>query len=503
MKVTQIFMALAACALLAAGLACSSGSDTYQLTTVIDGQGNVSPSSGAFASGSIVTLTASAASGWIFNRWGGASNGSGNMLNVTMDSDKTVYAYFMNNSVSTLTPTPTPAFGYGAVMIQSSPSGADVYIDGVDAGGNTPYVGTQISIGNHSIRLAYPHYKWRTEQITISGGETTNLNWVLGWAPSLDVVIQPDGSAGKDASVYAWKPYDNYGDNSSLNIGGKTVGTMYRIYIQFNISPIPPTAVITDAKLGLHYDWAYGTTTEGRIALYNVHQAWDEDYIDWNYQPSTNPVAWLVTAIPGYATGDFLYFDIGSSNVHKWINGSLTNYGIMLQDYDENNAEGLRAFASSENINADSRPKLVIQYYDPVGWIPLSFAETHPDEAAYMSVHDHIQDAIAAYTADHNGSLPILNAHRTVDECTDCHIIDIGALLTSSGGLLSGVPDGCYESTVNTGPNDNCDGGFGITGCSPSNHYLWLVDSWGYPYSKCEGDGCASHSQSGYQQVWP
>jgi hypothetical protein len=503
MKIAQTSVVLAVCALLVAGLSCSSGSATYQLTTVIEGQGNVSPGSGAFASGSIVTLTASAASGWGFSHWGGNSNGSENILNITMDSDKTIYAYFTNSSMSISTPTATPASGYGALMVQSSPSGADVYIDGVDTGGNTPYVGKHISIGNHSIRLIYPHYKWRTEQITITGGETANINWVLDWAPSLDVVIQPDGSDGKDSSVYAWKPFENYGDNSSLNIGGNTVGTLYRTFIQFNISIIPPTAVITDAKLGLYYDWAYETTTEGRIALYNVQQAWDEDDIAWDGQPSTRPSPWLVTAIPGYATEDFLYLDIGISNVQKWINGSLYNYGIMLRDYDESDAEGLRSFPSSENVDADSRPKLVIQYYDPVGWVPLSFAETHPDEAAYMSVHDDIQDAVAAYAADHAGSLPILNAHRTVDECTDCHIIDIGALLTSNGGLLSDVPDGCYGSTVIAGTNDNCDGGFGVTGCSPSSHYLWLVDSWGYAYSKCEGNGCASNSQSGYQQVWP
>ena len=501
MKVTQIFMALAACALLAAGLACSSGSDTYQLTTVIDGQGNVSPSSGAFASGSIVTLTASAASGWAFSRWGGDGNGSGSMLSLTMDSDKTIYAYFTSNNASG--PTATPASGYGELVIQSSPSGADVYIDGLDSGSNTPYAGTHISIGNHSVRLAYPHYKWRTEQITIRGGETADLNWVLEWAPSVDVVIQPNGSAGKDSHVYAWRPHDNYGDNTSLNISGNTVGTLYRAVIQFNISSVPPTAIITDAKLGLHYDWAYGTTTEGRIALYNVQQSWDENDITWSDQLSTSPNPWLITAIPGYATGDFLYLDIGISNVQRWINGSLDNYGIMIRDYDENVAEGLRTFSSSESIDADSRPKLVIQYYDPVGWIPLSFAETHPDEAAYIAVHDEIQNAVAAYATDHNGDLPILNAHRTVDECTDCHIIDIGALLTANGGLLSGVPDSCYGSTGTTGANDNCDGGFSITGCSPSNHYIWLVDSGGYVYSKCEGDGCASHSQSGYQQVWP
>lgn len=501
MKLSRIMMVLIVSALLAAGLACGSGSVTYQLTTVVEGQGSVSPSSGAFASGSAVTLTASAASGWKFSHWGGGGNGSMSALSITMDSDKTVFAYFTANNASA--PTITPATGYGELVIQSSPSGADVYIDGLDSGSNTPYASSQISVGNHSVRLAYAHYKWRTEEVTINGGETANLNWVLEWAPSVDVVIQPDGNAGKDSYVSAWRQFDNYGDNSSLNIGGNTAGTIYRTFIQFNISSIPPTAVVTDAKLGLHYDWAYETTTEGRIALYDVKQAWDEGEIEWNGQPSTSPISWFITAIPGYATEDFLYLDLGISNVQRWINGSLENYGVMIRDYEEGHPEGLRSFASSENVNADSRPKLVIQYYDPVGWVPLSFAEAHPEEAAYIAVHDEIQNAVTTYIADNNGTLPILlSAHRTVDECSDCHIIDMGALLAPNGGLLVDIPEGCYGSNAG-GTNDNCDGGFGVTGCLPSNHYIWLVDSEGYVYSKCEGEGCASHSQSGYQQVWP
>ena len=88
-------MILAMCTLLVFGLSCNTSKPTtYQLTTIIEGQGNVSPSSGAFVSGSMLTLTASPASGWEFDHWGGNSNGSENITRITMDSDKTVYAYF-------------------------------------------------------------------------------------------------------------------------------------------------------------------------------------------------------------------------------------------------------------------------------------------------------------------------------------------------------------------------------------------------------------------------
>jgi hypothetical protein len=500
MKFARIFVLSAVCVLLLAGLACSSGAAKYQLTTIIEGQGSVSPGSGAFASGSVVTLTASPASGWSFSHWGGNGNGSDVILNMTMDSDKTVYAYFTNNGAE---PTSTAIPSYGTLMIQSSPSGADVYIDGADTGSKTPFIGTHISARNHSVKLTYEHYKWRTESILVNAGETAYLNLSLDWAPTLDVVFQPDTGDGKDAAVYLWDSFNNYGDSYNLSTGGNTVGTIWRSFIEFNISSIPPTAVVTGAEFGLYYDWAYGKTTEGRMSLYGVYQPWDEDEISWSEQPSTSPIPWVMTAIPGYATDDFFYVDIDTSKVQEWVNGSLTNYGIMVRDYSESTAGSLRLFSSSDSPDASSHPKLTIQYYDPVGWVPPTFAETHPQEAAYMAVHDAIQDAVTAYAAENDGDLPIINAHRTVDGCTDCYIINFGVLITSNGGLLSEVPDGCYENSGTPGANDNCDGGLGATGCSPSNHYLWLVDSLGYVYSKCEGIGCASHSQSGYQEVWP
>jgi hypothetical protein len=107
MKLMRILMILAIGALLVAGVSCSNNeSTTYQLTTVIEGQGNVSPSSGTYTSGNMVTLNALPASGWEFDHWGNQANGTGNPITITLDSDKTVSVYFTNSSM----PTPTQTF---------------------------------------------------------------------------------------------------------------------------------------------------------------------------------------------------------------------------------------------------------------------------------------------------------------------------------------------------------------------------------------------------------
>lgn len=74
----------------------------YQLTTVTEGQGNISPSGGKFTNSSYVTITALPASGWEFDHWGAQANGTDNPVTIYMSSNKTIYAYF------TKVPTPTP-----------------------------------------------------------------------------------------------------------------------------------------------------------------------------------------------------------------------------------------------------------------------------------------------------------------------------------------------------------------------------------------------------------
>lgn len=97
MKITRLALILLLGILLVSGVACGIGSGpapTYELHTDVDGQGSVSPSSGTFSEGNAVTLTASPASGWRFDHWGGDASGSQQSITMTMNYNKTVTAYF-------------------------------------------------------------------------------------------------------------------------------------------------------------------------------------------------------------------------------------------------------------------------------------------------------------------------------------------------------------------------------------------------------------------------
>ena len=96
----------------------------YTLTASVNatGGGSISPVGGTYDAGGTLTLTASPAVGYRFDRWSGDASGATATITITMNSDKTIAAAF--KKVYTLT-TSVNATGSGSV----SPAGG-VYDDG-------------------------------------------------------------------------------------------------------------------------------------------------------------------------------------------------------------------------------------------------------------------------------------------------------------------------------------------------------------------------------------
>ena len=251
---------------------------------------------------------------------------------------------------------------YGTIDVNSTPSGAKVYLDGEDTGQVTPIVLTNIDTGDHIIELRKFHYKCWEDVVTVIAGQTAYLNPPLLWAPEETITIQPDAVEGKDVYVMDIFPSDNFGDVTFLSLGVYTV-PFARSYLQFNLSSVPLEAVILDANLGLHYGSSYGLTSLP-IGLYEVTESWEEDTITWNNQPASSSEAVDIQIIPASQTNIFVYWQIGYL-VKGWQEESIANYGIHLKDTDENSDDGGVDFYSSDWLTANQRPKLIIYFYVP------------------------------------------------------------------------------------------------------------------------------------------
>ncbi|OQP51812.1 cell wall-binding protein [Niastella yeongjuensis] len=98
-------------------------STSYSLTT------NVSPAAGGtvsrnpnattYAPGTVVTLTATASSGYTFTGWSGDASGSSTSVTLTMNANKTVAANFTNGSGTTYTLTTTASPSAGGSITRS------------------------------------------------------------------------------------------------------------------------------------------------------------------------------------------------------------------------------------------------------------------------------------------------------------------------------------------------------------------------------------------------
>jgi hypothetical protein len=85
----------------------------YRLSTRVDGNGSINPSSGTYDLGTRVNVNARPASGWEFDHWGGDATGTSPSITVTMTSEKNIIAYFTKIKV-TLSTSVSP-WGSGSV----------------------------------------------------------------------------------------------------------------------------------------------------------------------------------------------------------------------------------------------------------------------------------------------------------------------------------------------------------------------------------------------------
>jgi len=111
---------------------------TYTLATNISpsGAGSVSPSGGQYKSGTLVTLTATPASGYIFDHWNGSASGTSSTTTITMDSDKSITANFTQTYTLTINISPSGA-GHVSPSSGEYKSGTPVTLTANPASGYT------------------------------------------------------------------------------------------------------------------------------------------------------------------------------------------------------------------------------------------------------------------------------------------------------------------------------------------------------------------------------
>lgn len=206
------------------------------------------------------------------------------------------------------------------------------------------------------------------------------------------LALQPDGSSGHDTTMISWDGgVRNYGATTTFSLMAGTA------LIKFDITSIPPLAVLTSATLSLYVIYVGGAGGISTFTLYRMLQGntWIEGTKNnatagagepcWNAREADGSggvmSAWLGSA--GAATADVdyastpigtfqTYTDLGSvdiplllSAVTGWHSQAETNEGIRWRRTSSSTRDA--TFAHSEYGTAAYRPKLTVEYTLPGG----------------------------------------------------------------------------------------------------------------------------------------
>ena len=239
----------------------------YTLSTNVNpgGSGTVSPSSSPncnngtqYTSGTNVSLTASAASGYSFSNWSGCDSTSGNTCNVTMNSSKSVTANFTANPACyTLTTSVNPS-GSGSVNANPGPNCGSQYT----AGTNVQLTANPASGYSFNSWNGCDSTSGNTCNVTMNSGKNVTANFSTSTA-SISVI-----------SVFVTDGNDN--DKTSFNPGDSI---RYYGHIT-NSSTVSQTA---------HFVWSLNGPC-GPIPLWSGDLATDAGTVEWRF-PGTIPAS--------------------------------------------------------------------------------------------------------------------------------------------------------------------------------------------------------------------
>jgi hypothetical protein len=185
--------------------------------------------------------------------------------------------------------------------------------------------------------------------------KTTRAQGALPDAPVVSATL----AAVADTYLDEANPAINFGISRSL-LAGRTderVPTEYRTLVQFDLSTIPPGAIVDRAELRL-YQINAGTNASYTVYVDEVGAGWGEMSVTWNTRPAATyqgdpPVVldqatgykgWPVTQIVG-----------------RWVGGLAVNHGFLLRG--DGAAPGSREFSSRDL--AGQAPILVMEYHLP------------------------------------------------------------------------------------------------------------------------------------------
>lgn len=185
------------------------------------------------------------------------------------------------------------------------------------------------------------------------------------------VILQQgaNGYAGaSDTYIYQYLPTSNYSSADLLQVTGKRT---HSSLLKFDLSPIPPGALVESASLELYAaGWGGNDIT---LSVYRVQRDMEPSEATWNLARAGNP--WASPGCNGvpddrieppeatFTTSSiYRWYSMNlTALAQEWVSGAATNNGVLLRAA-LSSVSGTFYFASAQRSSANVRPRLVLTY---------------------------------------------------------------------------------------------------------------------------------------------
>ncbi|MGC9397451.1 MAG: DNRLRE domain-containing protein [Anaerolineae bacterium] len=160
--------------------------------------------------------------------------------------------------------------------------------------------------------------------------------WFYAVADTMVAEGYPNSNWGTSEDM--WAGYD-----ASLNPDGKRV----RALVRFDLSAIPSGTPINQATLWLYLRRSYDVPDQWRtITTYRATASWAERGVTWNTRPYYSGA--YGSASIKHATWGWYTFDV-TGLARAWVNGSYSNYGIIVRGPESSADPNWRGFCTREH----------------------------------------------------------------------------------------------------------------------------------------------------------
>ena len=235
----------------------------------------------------------------------------------------------------------------------------------------------------------------------------------------------------EDTYANSANPDTNYGSGNAIT-SGMSSGSIYRAFIKFDLSSIPPGQVVIGAKLRLENSFI--SIPAPQLDVFRASDRWDESTVTWNKQPG-NASAPPIPINRSLVSGDETFWDVTEDVDTDYAVDGFYSVRIISSD------EGLQQRASfwSKDLGwPPSAPTLEVEY-EPI----FGGGTGEPDDPYQIWTGEQF-NAIGLYPSRWSKHYKLM-ADISLAEHTGNSYNRIGVSAPPTGSPFGGVFDGNFH----------------------------------------------------------